>query len=106
MAAGRELSFEWRVNTRDGSPRWLLSRGSPERDSDGGIVRYRGVVVDITERRLALEALHEREAEARETVERLTRAQRLGRMGDWEWNVAERRRPVVRGGLPHLRRRA
>ena len=87
VAAGRELSIEWRVNTRDSSPRWLLSRGSPERDDNGDIVRYRGVVVDVTERRLALDALHEREAEARETVERLTRAQRLGRMGDWEWDV-------------------
>ena len=43
---------------------------------------------DITER-LAMEAaLRESEAEARETVTRLSRAQRLGRMGDWEWDVA------------------
>ena len=60
VAAGRDLSFEWRVDTRDGSARWLLSRGSPERD-DGEVVRYRGVVVDVTERRLALDALRERE---------------------------------------------
>ena len=61
VAAGRDLSFEWRVDTRDGSARWLLSRGSPERDDDGEVVRYRGVVVDVTERRLALDALRERE---------------------------------------------
>ncbi len=61
VAEGRELSFEWRVKTRDGPARWLLSRGSPERDAAGEIVRYRGVVVDVTERRLALEALRERE---------------------------------------------
>jgi PAS domain S-box-containing protein len=88
VAGGRELSFEWRVNTRDGSPRWLLSRGKPERDDAGDIIRYRGVVVDITERRLMERDLRRSEAEARETVERLTRAQRIGRMGDWEWDVA------------------
>ena len=34
------------------------------------------------------EELRRSEAEARGTVERLSRAQRLGRMGDWEWDVA------------------
>ena len=42
---------------------------------------------DITERKRMEEALRLSEAEARETVERLTRAQRLGHMGDWEWDV-------------------
>jgi PAS domain S-box-containing protein len=61
VAEGRELNLEWRVTTRAGSIRWLLSRGSPERDAAGTIVRYRGVVVDVTERRVALDALRESE---------------------------------------------
>jgi PAS domain S-box-containing protein len=43
---------------------------------------------DITHRLEMESSLRRSEVEARETVERLTRAQRLGRMGDWEWDVA------------------
>jgi PAS domain S-box-containing protein len=50
-AAGMELNAEWRVNTRDGSRRWLVSRGSPVRNAGGEVVRYSGVVMDITARR-------------------------------------------------------
>ena len=58
VANGADLDFEWRVDTRDGSPRWLLSHGSAERDAEGTLVRYRGVVIDVTERqRAALEML-------------------------------------------------
>ena len=42
---------------------------------------------DITERKRMEEDLRRSEAEARETVARLSRAQALGRMGDWEWDV-------------------
>ncbi len=50
-AGGSEIDTEWRVATADGSLRWLLSRGQPERDAEGQVVRYRGVVIDITERK-------------------------------------------------------
>ena len=57
-ATGADLDFEWRVNTHDGSHRWLLSHGSAERDAQGAPVRYRGVVLDVTDRkRAALEML-------------------------------------------------
>ena len=84
---GRDLNVEWRANTADGSARWLLSYGSPERDDGGRVVRYLGVVIDITERRQAEQELAAREAEAREVVRRLSRAQQLGHTGDWEWDV-------------------
>jgi PAS domain S-box-containing protein len=60
VAAGKEIDLEYRVDTRDGSPRWIISRGSPEHDDDGDIVRYLGVVVDVTERKLATIAARER----------------------------------------------
>ena len=63
---GVELNVEWRVATADGSLRWLMSRGQPERDESGRVTRYRGIVVDITERKTA-------EAEIGRLNERLER---------------------------------
>jgi PAS domain S-box-containing protein len=53
VSGGRDLDFEWLVNTRDGSHRWLLSHGRPERAAGGELVRYRGVVIDVTDRKQA-----------------------------------------------------
>jgi PAS domain S-box-containing protein len=49
---GSELDLEWRVRDPDGSERWLLSRGQPIREASGErVVRYLGIVLDITERK-------------------------------------------------------
>ncbi len=48
---GGELNLEWRVNLPAGPVRWLLSRGRPEKDADGRVVRYVGIVMDISERK-------------------------------------------------------
>src|ERR1039458_9207684 len=50
---GAELNVEWRVNDPTGRERWLMSRGQPQRDEDGRVERYLGIVVDITERKRA-----------------------------------------------------
>jgi len=68
-AAGDEVDTEWRVNTRDGSLRWLVSRGSPVRDADDTVVRYLGVVMDITRRKEAEMALHRSRGELRALVD-------------------------------------
>jgi PAS domain S-box-containing protein len=52
---GAELNVEWRVNDPTGRERWLMSRGQPQRDEDGRVERYLGIVVDITERKRAEE---------------------------------------------------
>ena len=54
---GIDLNVEFRVHDRDGAERWLLSRGRAIRDADGQVVRFIGIVVDITERKRAEEAL-------------------------------------------------
>jgi PAS domain S-box-containing protein len=54
-----ELNAEWRVRSRDGSVRWLMSRGRPVRDAGGQVVRYLGICVDITDRKRAEEALRQ-----------------------------------------------
>jgi PAS domain S-box-containing protein len=53
VAKGADLDFEWRVVHPSGEVRWLLSRGRPLRDAEGRVVRYLGIVVDITERKQA-----------------------------------------------------
>jgi PAS domain S-box-containing protein len=62
---GRELWVEWRVNTTDGGLRWLMSRGRPERDVAGNVVKYLGIVVDITERKQMQETLRHSEEKYR-----------------------------------------
>ena len=52
-----ELNAEWRVLDRDGKDRWLMSRGKPFRDVNGQVTHYAGIVIDITERKRAEEAL-------------------------------------------------
>jgi PAS domain S-box-containing protein len=54
---GLDLNVEFRVLVRDGAERWLLSRGRAIRDADGQVVRFIGIVVDITERKRTEEAL-------------------------------------------------
>src|SRR4029434_7282515 len=41
----------------DGTHRWITARGEAQRDSTGHIARLRGTAQDITERKLAEEAL-------------------------------------------------
>jgi PAS domain S-box-containing protein len=62
---GGELWAEWRVNTADGSERWLMSRGRPERDAAGVAVKYLGIVLDITERKQMQETLRQSEEKYR-----------------------------------------
>lgn len=58
---GTEIYAEWRVNTSDGHERWLMSRGKPVKDESGKIYLYRGVVIDITERKRTEKALRDSE---------------------------------------------
>ena len=55
------LKTEWRVNTSDGTERWLMSRGNPIMDENGVPQRYLGVVIDITDRKQTEEALKKSE---------------------------------------------
>ena len=61
---GKELTAEWRVNNFGCAERWLMSRGQPLCDDSGAVVRYIGIVLDITERKQAEEALRQRAEEA------------------------------------------
>jgi len=78
-----ELNIEWRVKTHDNSTRWLMSRGRPVRDALGRVVRYLGVVMDITERKRAEEA-------ARQSEQRLDFALTASHTGAWSLNLQDR----------------
>jgi len=57
--------LEYRVIWPDGSVHWRLSRGQVQRDATGAVVRLLGVVIDITDRRLAEQQVRESEARFR-----------------------------------------
>jgi len=82
-AAGseRELNIEWRVNTTDGSLRWLMSRGQPLRDADGKVLKYHGIVIDITERKQS-------RAERDKLQAQLNQAQKMESIGTLAGGIA------------------
>jgi len=66
---GAPVEVEWRMRGRDGAEHWILSKGEPERDGTGEVVRYVGIALDVTERKRAELALRESEERWRLFVE-------------------------------------
>jgi PAS domain S-box-containing protein len=86
-AISRALSGEndnYEVDCRllrpDGSILWISARGRVQRDSTGAASHFPGVVIDITDRKRAEEAV-------REGAERLQLALAAGTLGDWSWDA-------------------
>ena len=57
IASGNPFEFEVRARRFDGVYRWFQSRGFPLRDTNGHIVRWYNLLIDIDERKRAEEAL-------------------------------------------------
>src|SRR5207245_5374094 len=66
-----KYEIESRVRRKDGSYRWVLSRGVAVRDAAGKPIRFVGSGVDITDRKRAEEALRENEQRWRSLTEAL-----------------------------------
>ena len=59
-------AHEYRVRFPDGTVRWLLGNALPQREDTGGTL-WHGFITDITERKVADEALHAYERKIQET---------------------------------------
>lgn len=53
LQSGAHYEADYRVIRPDGSTRWVTARGQVERNQDGAAVRFPGVIMDVTERKLA-----------------------------------------------------
>ena len=80
--AGSNFDFEHRLLMPDGSIKHIRNLAHPLRDDDGNEESV-GAIMDITERRLAEEAIRRSEAY-------LAEAQKLSHTGSWVWNVVDR----------------
>ncbi len=81
MAAGRENDYEYRVVARDGTKHWVHDRGRFVLDNDGKPFYWQGVIIDITERKLAEERLavmHQRLEESHDSLLSILNQLRLG----------------------------
>lgn len=65
------LSTEYRLIDKDGGEHFVLARGNPIVSKDGVVRRFPGIVVDVTEQRLAERALRQVEDRARELFDAL-----------------------------------
>ena len=78
----RNYELESRLRHKDGHYLYILSRGYPvRRESDGKIVRIVGIHLDLTEHKLAQQALLDSEKS-------LAEAQEMVHLGNWERNFA------------------
>ena len=76
LATDAPFETEYRIDNPRTGVRWAIVRGRVERDASGKPASWDGVVVDITERKLAEQRLLEVERTAR------VEAERVGRMKD------------------------
>lgn len=69
LASGEAGEAEARLQRFDSEYRWFLFRASPQRDSDGRIVKWHGVNVDIQDRKRAEAAFAESERDLRVMID-------------------------------------
>lgn len=78
LESGVPRSFEMRIRRTDGEYRWHIVRQFPIRNAAGVIESWVGTCTDIDD-------LSRAENSLRETESRLREAQRIARLGSWDW---------------------
>jgi PAS domain S-box-containing protein len=93
--AGGDYNVECRLRGADGSYRWMLVRGLPQRDGAGHTVKWIGTCTDIDDLKQAQEAALRSEgvqralaAELETERARLIAAQAVASIGSWETDLA------------------
>ncbi len=81
VVQGTDFSVEWRLNVSDGREKWLMSRGKPFQEGTDRIVRYMGIVMDITDRKRA-------EEERKALHSQLVQAQKMEAIGTLAGGIA------------------
>ena len=81
IVSGDPFEIELRARRFDGTYRWFQSRGLPLRDTNGQIVRWYNLLIDIDERKRA-------EHELRRSEAFLAQGQRLTLTGSLWWDVS------------------
>ena len=61
-SSGQPYDLEYRITHADGTTRWVHDRGKPERDLTGAEATISGVLVEVTERKQAEQALEQQQA--------------------------------------------
>lgn len=85
IGQGKPFDMEYRIlRQNDGAVRWVHGLGRLEFDVSGKPIRLSGLVQDITERKLAEEALREREAMLNETG-------KMAKVGGWALELTTNR---------------
>ena len=86
MSTGSAGENSQRVRNAQGEYRWFLSRAEPLRASDGTLLYWIGVNLDIDERKQAEEQLVKSAQELQRSEAYLAEAQRLSHTGSFGWN--------------------
>jgi PAS domain S-box-containing protein len=81
IQTGESYSATHRLQRRDGEYRWYHASGEPLRDSDGRIIQWYGLSIDIDERRRAEDHL-------RDTRIKLAKASRLATVAELAGSIA------------------
>ncbi len=74
------FSLEYRLRRHDGEYRWVFHQGVPVFEPDNSFTGYIGSAIDVTDSRMAEQALRTNE-------ERLRQAAELAGLGTYRWNV-------------------
>lgn len=83
-----QFNQEYRIVSPAGVVFWVDDRTTIERDSSGNVARYRGVILDITQRKQMEQELVTNKNKSHLISLRLAEAQRLSHIGSWNLDMA------------------